>query len=256
MQYSYIVVEGPQDLEFVARLLRVCGLHAVHREETLDNFWHPLIPRRFPPDGDLRKRVPVPVFFQDVNHSVAVHSAGGIDRLIPTVEETLRFPGFDGQKIASIGLFLDADWDLPVQERFAQLRSEIQAAGIPAPGQPGIVSQAQPRTGVFIFPDNQTAGTLESLLDECAALVYSELRAKAQHFASEAASCSLTQDDRKEFAKPAGELKVIVGCVGNFLKPERAIQVSIADNRWVCDESLALPRIAAVHSFLKDLIGP
>lgn len=254
MQYSYLVVEGPQDLEFVGRLLRAGGLHKVQREEKLEAFWHPLIPRHFPPGGDLLKRVPVPVFFQSPSHSVAIHSAGGIDRLVPTVGETLIVPGFKSPDLSSIGIFLDADWQTAVQDTFAALKAEMQTVGLPAADEPGTVNHAAPRTGIFIFPDNHSLGTLENLLDDCATLVYPELREKARQFIAGGSATSLTNEDLGEFAKPAGEIKVKMGCIANFLRPTRAIQTSIADNRWLCDESSALPNIARLHAFLKDLI--
>jgi len=220
VQYSYLVVEGPHDLEFIGCLLRAHGLHKVHREEKLDAFWHPLVPRNYPPGGDLLRRVPVPVFFQSTRHSVAIHGAGGIDRLVPTVEETRSTPGFKSSEVSSFGLFLDADWQTPVSDTFAQLKAAIQAIGLPTADEPGTVNRVAPRTGIFIFPDNHSLGTLENLLDDCAALVYRELREKAQQF-----------------------------------KPAKAIQASIEDNRWLCGESLTLPNIATLHAFLKDLIG-
>jgi hypothetical protein len=255
VQYSYLVVEGPHDLEFIGCLLRARGLHKVQREEKLEAFWHPLVPRNYPPGGDLLKRVPVPVFFQSTTHSVAIHSAGGIDRLVPTVEETRSTPGFRSSEISSFGLFLDADWQTPVPDTFAQIKTEIQVIGLSSADEPGTVSRAAPRTGIFIFPDNRGPGTLENLLDHCAALVYRELREKAQQFAAGAAMLPHASDDRKEFDKPAGKTKVTMGCIANFLRPAKAIQTSIADNRWVCEETLALPSIAALHAFLKDLIG-
>ncbi|HXM44623.1 MAG TPA: DUF3226 domain-containing protein [Bryobacteraceae bacterium] len=255
MQYSYLVVEGPHDLEFIGRLLRASGLHKVQREAKLGAFWHPLVPRQYPPGGDLLKRVPVPVFFQSASHSVAIHSAGGVNRLVPTVEETRSTPGFKSSEISSVGLFLDADWQTPASDAFTQLKAEIQAIGLPSADAPGTVNRAVPRMGVFIFPDNRNPGTLENLLDDCAALVYRELREKAQQFTAGAATVQHTNNDRKEFDKPAGKMKVTTGCIANFLRPAKAIQTSIEDNRWVCEESLALPRIAALHAFLQDLIG-
>ena len=154
-------------------------------------------------------------------------------------------------KISSIGLFLDGDWQIPIPDTFARLKADIQAIRLPFPGEPGTVYQAAPRTGIFIFPDNHNRGTLENLMDDCAALIYPELREKAQQFTVGAATAALTSEDRTEFVKPAGEIKVTMGCIGNFLRPTRAIQTSIADNRWVCDQSLALPNL---HAFLKDLI--
>jgi hypothetical protein len=227
----------------------------VQQEQKLDALWHPLIPRRFPPDGDLLKRVPVPAFFQNVNHSVAIHNAVGSYRLVPTVEETLRFPGFKSAEVSSIGLFLDADWQTPVPDTFARLKAQIQAVGLRSADEPGTVNHAAPRTGVFIFPDNHNPGTLEDLLDDCAALVYRELREKAQQFTAGAATIQHTEDDRREFDRPAGKMKVTMGCIANFLRPAKAIQTSIADNRWLREESLALPNIATLDTFLKDLIG-
>ncbi len=255
MQYSYLVVEGPHDLEFIGRLLRTRGLHRVRREEKLDALWHPLIPRRFPPDGDLLKSVPVPAFFQNADYSVAIHSVTGSHRLVPTVEETLRFPGFKSVEISSIGLFLDADWQRPVADTFAQLKAEIQAIGLPSVDAPGSVNYGPRRMGVFIFPDNYNPGTLENLLDDCAALIYGELREKAQQFTAAAETVQHVNADREEFDKPAGKMKVTMGCIANFLRPAKAIQNSIADNRWVCDESLALPAIARLDAFVWDLIG-
>jgi hypothetical protein len=254
LHYSYLVVEGPHDLEFIGRLLRARGLHRVQRKERLEEFWDPLIPRYYPPDGDLLKRVPVPVFFQSSSHSVAIHSAGGIDRLILTVGDTLDIPGFKSSEISSIGVFLDADWQTPVPETFARLRAEMRAIGLPAADEPGTVKRAVPGTGVFIFPDNRSHGTLENLLDECAALIYPDLREKAQQFTAGVATVPLTNEDRKEFEKPSGRIKVTMGCISNFLRPTRAIQNSIADNRWLGEESLELPTVAQLYGFLKDLI--
>ena len=157
--------------------------------------------------------------------------------MVPTVSETLRVPGFKSGEISSVGLFLDADWQTPIPDTFARLKAAIEAVGLPAADKPGTVNHTGVRTGIFIFPDNHSPGTLENLLDDCAARIYPELREKVQQFTAGAATASLTREDRSEFAKPAGEIKVTMGCIANFLRPTRAIQTSIADNRWLCDES-------------------
>ncbi len=46
-----------------------------------------------------------------------------------------------------------------------------------------------------------------------------------------------------------------MGCIANFLKPSKAIQTSIEDNRWLCEESHALTNIARLNVFLKELTG-
>jgi Protein of unknown function (DUF3226) len=254
LRYSYLVVEGPQDLAFIGRLLRISGLRKVREFERLGAFWRPVVPRAFPVDGDLLKRVPLPVFFQSGSHSVAVHASGGISRLVPTVQETLIILGADRANIASIGLFLDADWGVTVGATFGRIKAQLEATGLPAADEPGVVHDRTPRTGVFIFPDNKSPGTLENLLDQCAAVVYPELRDKARQFTAGAATAPLTKKDRREFTLPAGEIKVIVGTIANFLKPARAIQNSIEDNRWLCSASLDLENIGKLHAFLKALL--
>jgi len=255
LQFSYLVVEGPHDAEFIGRLLRLSGLRKLRKIEDLAAYWRPTIPSTFPYRGDLLTRVPVPVFFQSATHSIAVHSAGSISRLVPTVEETFAILGAKRAEISSIGIFLDADWQIPIPNTFARLKAEIEAVSLATPERPGTVNQNGVRTGIFIFPDNHKPGTLEDLLDECAALIYPELRKNAQQFTTGAATAALTKKERREFEKPAGRLKATMGCVANFLKPAKAIQNSIEDNRWLCSESLALDNISKLDNFLKVLVG-
>lgn len=93
MQYGYLAVEGPTDVEFVGRLLRPSGLKRVERATDLDRFWERLIgEKRFPFKGSLTARIPAPGFFQNDSHSVAVESAGGIGNLgnaVQSAKETL-----------------------------------------------------------------------------------------------------------------------------------------------------------------------
>jgi hypothetical protein len=74
VRYCYIVAEGHQDIEFLIRLLKSYGLKGVTLLSKLDSFWKPLVPTTFPIDDDMRKRVPVPVFLQNAELSVALHS--------------------------------------------------------------------------------------------------------------------------------------------------------------------------------------
>ena len=68
MNYGYLVVEGPHDIEFVGCLLKkVHKLKRIVKNNELDPYWNLIIPKTFPPDGDLRKRMPVPAFFQNDN---------------------------------------------------------------------------------------------------------------------------------------------------------------------------------------------
>ena len=102
----YLVVEGPQDVELVYRLLKPFNMERVRLEADLDPFFVPLGPGTYPPNGDLLGRVPVPLFLGSSTHVVAVHSAIGDTRLVQTVEE--KTIPIDVNRLTGIGIVLDA----------------------------------------------------------------------------------------------------------------------------------------------------
>src|SRR5271165_6051262 len=143
----------------------------------LDPFFVPLVPRSFPPDGDLQKRVPIPLFLQSETHAVAVHSAVGDTRLIQTVEENAKVLGSAG--LAGIGIVLDSDSARTPSDRYVAIRDGLRAKGYDFPDEAGAVSAGPPRLGAFVLPDNASAGTLEDILLDCAQHVYPTLLATA-----------------------------------------------------------------------------
>ncbi len=251
--YGYLVVEGPHDVEFSYRLLSTWGLRRVRKQQDLDPFWKPLVPTTFPHEGDLQKRVPVPLFLQSATHQVAVHDAGGDSQVVPLVEETrampLRVP------LNSVGIVLDADSEHTPAQRFGSIRDGLIGIGLTMPTGAGEVHLGYPRTGVFVIPDNVSPGTLEDLLFECAKLEYPKLLLGAMSYVDAVDELGEVRpsDAKVEFFKRAGKKKAIVGCVANVLKPGKAVQNSIQDNRWLRGDAQRLPRIAAVREFLRQL---
>ncbi|WP_224368999.1 DUF3226 domain-containing protein [Hyalangium versicolor] len=255
MRYAYLVVEGPHDVEFVGRLLKPYQFTRIRLESRLDPYWTPVVPTKFPFGGDLSQRVPVPTFFSSVDVSVAVNAAGGDSRIAPQVEETLAVLSTRPQ---AIGALLDADSQNSPAQRFNTVRAELNRLGLPFPAQAGQVSAATPQCGIFVLPDNQTAGTLEDLLLECARLSYPGLLTSAQALVGSVRpdDSAFTAEDMKDFRKPAGSEKATVACIAGILKPGKAVQVSIQDNRWLDEQTMnSLPRIKAVQRFLADLLS-
>lgn len=251
-KYGYLVVEGPHDVEFVYRLLSPFGMSRVGLEKDLDPFFLPLIPRAFPPDGDLQKRVPIPLFLQGATHAIAVHSAVGDTRLIKTVEE--RSITIDYPRLTGVGVLLDADnTSRSPAERYAVIRDGLRARNFAFPDDPGVVSGSTPRLGAYVLPDNQAQGTLEDLLLECGRQVYPGLLSSAETHVDAALQDTSLKEELKEIQKPAGRNKAIVGSMASILRPGRAVQVSLQDNRWLQDDALAIPRVKAVQEFLCDL---
>jgi hypothetical protein len=256
-KYGYLVVEGPHDVEFVGRILRPYGFRRIRLKSALDPFWEGLVPEVFPIDDDLLKRVPVPIFFSSDTHSVAVRSAIGDTQIAKALYfnlSTLR-PG-QLSELVGIGVMLDADTVTTPVNRFAEIKGQIATFPLPLslPNDAGEIAQGSPKVGVFVLPDNRSQGTLEDVLLECAGIAYPSLLAGADTFVRGVDVNDLTRDDRKEFEKSAGKNKAIVSSISSILKPGKAIQVSIQDNRWLKDDALNLPRVKAVQAFLAELL--
>lgn len=258
-----LLVEGPHDLEFCARLLKPHDYHRIQQLDVLKAnhpFWLRLVPEKWPHKGDMLARHPVPVFFANSNgQSVAIINASGLDKLATRLGVDLS--NLNGLPDA-IGIVLDADSSEAPQDRHTGLlkaiaeRPEKEARQTSFPDKPGVVSAGPPRCGIFVMPDNQSQGTLEDLLLDAAGSAYPQLLQAAQTYtASASQNSSLQQSDLEEFNKPAGPKKATVAAMASILKPGKAIQVSIQDNRWLEPASLNLPRINALQVFLHDLMA-
>lgn len=253
VRYCYIVAEGHQDIEFLIRLLKSYGLKGVTLLSKLDSFWKPLVPTTFPIDDDLRKRVPVPVFLQNAELSVALHSANGITRLSNTIEESLAL--IPASQIFGIGLVLDADDIQTPQERFEELISKLSPLGLSVPSVPGEVMKGSPRCGIFITPNNTESGTLEDILLKCAQVNYPDLLNLSNNYVSGIDPAQLTQSDLRELNKPAGKNKAVISSISSILKPGKALQVSIQDNRWIDEQTMALDSVKLIKIFLDEVTG-
>lgn len=261
MRRSYLVVEGPHDVEFVARMLPR-GFSRVHRLADLDAGLHPLVPTKFPHRGDLLKRVPVPTFFAGGERTIAVHSASGIDNLVDMLEESQSILAAQGTVFDGVGVVLDADDGVAPAARHERLRERIGRlpglAGWPVAA--GRVEPGPPRCGAFVLPDNVNAGTLEDLLLEASDRTYPGLHARAVAYVAEVeaqgvAQLGLEARDLKDFRKPSGGKKATVACVASVLRPGKAIQTAIQDCRWLAEGALELPRLRAVRGFLGELLA-
>jgi hypothetical protein len=261
MRYAYFLVEGPHDVEAVGRILKHHGAERVKLKTLLDDFWQPLVPQTFPFEDDMMKRVPVPTFFQGTDFSVAVQSAGGDGAKFIETLARLSKPAisklFKVNKLTAVGLFCDADVTHPMQRcqsivqeltgkaeqisQFAEILASIE--------EPGQVTDGPPRSGLYIFPDNEGTGTLEHLLLDCAAETYSDLLMTARDYVG-----TVPAEFKKKW-HPSDENKVLVGCIANVLRPGKANQVSIQDNKWICKETLHLPQVDRLNQFIIELLA-
>jgi hypothetical protein len=253
VRYCYIVAEGPQDVEFLICLLKSYGLKRVTRLSLLDPFWEPLVPKTFPVDDDLMKRVPVPIFLQNADLSVALHSAIGITRLSNTIEESLAL--IPASQIFGIGLILDADDIQTPQERFEKLTSKLSLLSLSVPSVLGEVVKNSPRFGIFIMPNNVESGTLEDILLECAQVNYPDLLQLSTNYVSSIDTTQLNEKDLEELNKPAGKNKAVVSSISSILRPGKTLQVSIQEHRWIDKQTMDLDSVKLIKMFLDEITG-
>lgn len=251
-KFGYIVVEGPHDVEFVCRLLSPYGLRRIQLEKDLDPIFGRLIPRTFPHGGDLLKRVPVPLFLQNNTHAIAIHSAVGDSRLVDTIHENSMM--IDYRQFTGIGILLDSDREVPAIARYEAIRTAMSSRGYTLPVQPGTVASGPPKLGAYVLPDNKTTGNLEDLMIESAQVCYPHLLASAKrHVDAAKTDLTLANGDGEDLTKIPVVNKAIVGAIASVLRPGKAIQTSIQDNKWFRDDNLALGRVKAVQDFLRSL---
>jgi hypothetical protein len=252
---TYIAVEGQHDVAFIDRLLHSLGFVIIQQFNNLDSYWHKVVPRDFPHGGDLLRRVPVPQFFRfsdDV--SVAVHYGAGDSAISTAIKDTLTILPTPP---SALGFILDADNVLLPAVRYERVRADLVGVA-PFPIFAGSLAPGPPRCAGYVLPDNVAAGTLEDLLLECADREYPHTLALAQGLVAAIvpAQTEYRPNELQDFLKPCGRKKATVACIATVLRPGKAVQVSIKDNRWVTPATLALPRMAAVQDLVRRLVLP
>lgn len=234
-QHIYIATEGHHDVAFVTRILRLYGLDLIRNVKDLDVFWKPLIPKEFPIKGDLMKRMPVPTFLQDDLRSVAVQAAGSVDKLIVDTEVSL---GNLSGEVDAVAFIADADSSMDV--RYRSLCEELKKSQLKLDPPLGDVDGTL-RCGVWVLPNNRDSGTIENILMESGKSAYEWLINESSSFINRVQTVGATNglkgDELAELKKPAGSSKAALAAAASVLRPGKAVQVSIQDNRWITKDT-------------------
>lgn len=252
MRLGYILVEGYDDVGVIGGILKDNGLQRILKKKNVFEYWIPIIPKEFPYRDDLTKRVPVPAFFQDANISIAIHCAeGNYNKMAQDFRNTLitTIPNLK-KDMVGIGIIGDADSD--VSKTFDEVKISFNGLLL-LPDTCGTISNGNPNTGVYLFPDNVNNGTLEKVLLMCAKESYKEILDQATLYISNVDN-KLTRFDRIQFDKPAGKEKATIGCISNILRPGYSTQVSISQDNWVCKQSIESTDLSKLKKFLLELL--
>ena len=108
-----------------------------------------------------------------------------------------------------------------------------------------------------MLPDGESTGTIESILLSCAETRFAGLTAKARKFveALPVPEDNISCDDLKQFYRPSGKAKAMMGCISNQFRPGRPIHAAIEDIDFLNDDTEQLADVAPYVHFIRDLIG-
>jgi hypothetical protein len=254
MPTTYLACEGAHDAALLGRFLQNGGFTPItSRNQVQSGSFVRYAPEGFP--DNMIGRPPEPYFWQRLDHVVAVHPAGG-DGALPAA---LGLVG--GQvrgTLNNIGVFIDADNLTPaarMADLWAALIAKNTTPGFSFPGAPGTISPPPVRCGVYVLPDNVNHGSVEQLLHACAQTSYNDLHQKAGAYLADIDRTELTPKEQTRLAKGSNPQKAHLGVIGSVLRPGSAIANTIRDDRWIDPATLALPLIAPLRTFLRDLLN-
>jgi hypothetical protein len=107
------------------------------------------------------------IFFREwveslaLNPGVEVRDYGSLSQLTDFLKVFTGYKGFR-ESVVSVGIIRDAEGQ-PAEAAFRSICSSLQAVGLTCPEACGEFGSGQPRAGVFVLPDCQNPGMLESL---------------------------------------------------------------------------------------------
>ncbi len=254
MNYSLFIVEGTQDVELLARILKINGFTRQRVMSAVPELWIPFFPNvDLSKLEDITQRPRIPAPFQKEGCSILVLPAGGIDKIADEavlVRTQLR----EGKALAGFGIIVDCDKNNgPVTSTYSALSAAFSF--LQFPGAPGAIQGGTPRVGAYILPDNASIGAVEELLLEGAQSEFPTMLSAAENLIFSIQASYAPAKSLKELGSPFGDKKAVVGIIGAAFHPGRSIQVSIYEDNWVTPNTVTLPRMSGLCSFLQGVAG-
>jgi hypothetical protein len=92
--------------------------------------------------------------------SIELRNAGGTDDLVKSLRLLPSLSGF--AQVVALGVIRDCEAN--PNGAFESVQNALRSSGIPIPAVPREFASGNPQTGVYLLPDNDTPGMLETLL--------------------------------------------------------------------------------------------
>ena len=248
-KYVLIGVEGNHDQAFICKTLRKhFGFKNFNGTiDELDKFWRKFVPTYPKRAGPLHIRLDMPSILESAETSLAVYAGGGSNL---SSHLSTRLSDMDYSKLHAFGIIVDSDKESP--QAVAQTYiDEFRELFPDFPEQLGRVSDKKTRLGIYVLPDNQSTGVLETLLCQCGETSYPTYMRRARSYIEK-----FSEDEIKQLKwKPFDKEKATIATVVSMLKPGKTNTVSISDDQWICPETIGkIPELTSVVSFLEQLL--
>ncbi len=247
LKYCILGVEGPHDQAFIGRLLKQQRLNEFNgQRDLIDPFWEKFIPI-YPRRGKLYDRLDMPSIFFSPTHSIAVYQGEG-SNLYKNLKGRIKEHDPYVQDIHAFGLILDADTFAP-QQKATEYVTELQEFYPSLVGEPGKIIAGKPRTGIYVLPDNKKQGTLDSILVDCATVIYPDHKVGAIQFLDG------LDNAHTSHWRPFDHEKAMVATIVSVLKPGASNTSSIAQDHWICEKTVnGVAEVELLSEFLKNLL--
>ena len=260
MKYCLLAVEGYHDQAAVGKMLELSGFEKFdgkydkdEHEDKFDRFWEGFIPTYPRTGGSFYTRLDMPSIFTSQTHSIAIYVGDG-DNLLRKIYATVDNHRQYIEEIHAFGLIVDADDKEPKQVAEKKVKGSKKVPGLKSifpmiSSELGIITAGPPRTGIYVLPNNKESGVLDSVLTDCASIVYPDHKKAAENFLD-----SLDKAHTKHF-RPFDKEKALIACIVSVLKPGKSNTPSITDDKWINHQTIeTVNNIRLLYEFLKDLL--
>ena len=244
-------------METISRFLRLKGFKELQLEADIPEGLTRIIPRQYPSAKDRRliRIVPHPTFLVRDGKYAIISNAGGKTRLGENLSNIIGTLSEEAlTNLVCIAIVADMD-DGTVKSRLEEIVAQFSDIE-PTPairvdemlkGDLEVLNYHFPLF-FYLFPDNKSTGTLESLLLDGAKTQYTELYKRANDYVA------VAKQSHSESLKGFNGLKATVGVIANVFRPGRANQVSIGQDDWIALDTLSnIPSHHAFSIFLDTL---
>lgn len=258
-KFVLIVVEGNHDQACVQRILRKkLRLSEVKNFDDMKpdfpKIWRKFAPEYRQGEGRLHTRLNMPAIFEGSNLSVAVYWGEG-SNLVRNLK--LRIKDLDPEEyepLYAVGMIVDSDKQ-SVSQIVSYYHEKLKNILPNLPNQTakgGIIADGEIRSGIYILPDNESQGVLDTILCKCGKFAYGDYWDRAVDYIS-----SFQQEDRSRIGvkwKPFDREKATIAALVSILKPGKSNTVSLADDDWISEDTIAqVPELQSLVDFIERL---